>query len=155
MGIIFVGIISLFAVEKTESRFGVCSHFTWNQDERNKMEECLKSAREHGTRESHFGIFKFDLEPKLLALAYKNLIKMLGEKSTPSYTEKDGMFVVNWIRENNVKMSAIWSVNGNKNFKSNKLTTCKCYDIYGKQISPFTSKDSIKINESPIFIEWN
>ncbi len=118
--IIFTGLISVFAVEKTESRFGV---------------------------------FKFDLEPKPLALAYKTIIKMLGERSKPSYTEKDGVFIVNWInKETDKNFSAIWSVKGNKKFNFGKLTPNKFYDIFGKEI--LSSENTLQIGESPIYVEW-
>ena len=78
---------------------------------------------------------------------------MLGETSKPSYTEKDGVFIVNWInKETDKKISAIWSVNGNKEFNFGKLIPNKFYDIFGKEI--LSPKNSLQISESPIYIEW-
>ena len=116
---------------------------------------CLRDSGYGISREENFGIVGKNMEKKPLFYAYKTLTEKLGELSKPAYMEKDGLFVVNWVRpEDGGKVWAFWSARGIKAFDFNSPEKYVFFDVCGKEIAaPVAESGKMKAGPSPVYAE--
>lgn len=92
--------------------------------------------------ESRFGILRGDLSPKDSFFAYKTLVRMCPPNSTvPVIREKKGIYLASWVRPDETKTFAIWTVDKSLPLKlSVSGDVREIHNHLGKQLSALPAK---------------
>ena len=109
---------------------------------------CFRDNERDYTRESHFGIVRKSLEPKLAYKSYKTLTSMLGN-AIPEYSQTDGVHIAQWKKADGTPVCAVWTSMYKKSVTlefSGEIKEIK--DYIGNEVSYSAKNGKLKMSVS-------